>query len=501
MVNLALPRIGRDLPSPVLGVLEGQSYVYTGYLLTLSTLLLVAGALTDHYGRRRTFAIGLGGFGATSVLCGLAPSLELLVVFRLLQGAAGALLVPGSLALIRSTFEGDAQARAFGIWAGASAGMTVLGPFLGGLLVDAVSWRAAFLINVPIVAVALYGTVRHVRETRDAGASGRFGLLGAAVAVVALGGLSFGAIHGQQHEWREPLAFVALGLGAAAMAAFPVLMARRRDPLVPLALFRLRNFSVTNVSTLLIYGAIYVTFYYQALFLQGTLGYTAAAAGLTSLPPALLVALLSTRFGALAGRRGPRLFMGIGPAVMALGIVWLARVPASSAAWTLAPLDPATYVPPRDFLVDLLPGLVGFGLGLAILVAPLTIALMASVPARHAGVASAVNNAISRVGPQLAGALIFIAITSSFYAGIGARLEGLDTRAPWFRQAVAPLNAPRLRAGDGAIPPAALARASEIERASREQSTSAFHLAMAVSAGLLLAGAAVNAAGIRDERG
>ena len=496
VVNVALPRIGRELPSTLFGVLEGQSYVYTGYLLTLSSLLILAGALTDYYGRKRMFTIGLAGFGITSVLCGLAPNMELLVLFRLLQGAAGAILVPGSLALIRSTFEGEAQGRAFGIWAGASAGTTILGPFLGGILVDTVSWRAAFLINVPLVALALYATAAHVRETKDEDASGRFDWLGAFVAAVAVGGLSFGAIYGQQREWRDPLAFVALGSGALATAAFPFLMARRRDPLVPLSLFGSRNFSVTNLSTLLIYGALYVTFYYQALFLQGTLGYSAAAAGLAGLPGGVLLTLLSTRFGALAGRYGPRLFMSVGPALMALGVLWFVRVPPDSAAWTFAPGDASTYLPPQSYLVDFLPGLVVFGLGLAMLVAPLTTALMSSVPGRYAGVASAVNNAISRVGPQLAGAVIFIAITSSFYAGMAQRLPGTPTSSAEFRKVYAPLNMPA-RCGPNQSCPQPIAEQMD---AARHASTDAFHLAMLVGAALLAAGAVVNAVGIRNER-
>ena len=498
IVNVALPRIGREVPSTLFAVLEGQSYVYTGYLLSLSALLILAGALTDHHGRKRMFVLGLAGFGITSVLCGLAPNMELLILFRLLQGAAGALLVPGSLALIRSSFEGEEQGRAFGVWAGASAGTTIIGPFIGGMLVDTVSWRAAFLINVPLVAIALYATLAHVRESRDRSSSGRFDWLGAIVAAIAVGGLSFGAIYGQQREWREPLAFVALGLGTLATIAFPILMARRQHPLVPLELFRSRNFSVTNLSTLLIYGALYVSFYYLALFQQGVLGYTAAAAGLAGIPGGLLLTFLSTRFGALAARHGPRLYMSAGPALMAVGILWFARVPASSAPWTFAPGDPATYAPPMSFLVDFLPGQLVFGLGLAMMVAPLTSCLMTSVPSRFAGVASAVNNAISRVGPQLAGAVIFIAITSSFYAGMAARLPEVDTADPHFRQGVSPLNPPKLVTEGQRFPPSVGQRQQQIDRASREQSTDSFHLAMLVSAALLAAGAAANVIGIRD---
>jgi len=490
VVNVALPRIGREVPSTLFGVLEGQSYVYTGYLLSLSALLILAGALTDHHGRRRMFVLGLAGFGLTSVLCGLAPNMELLVAFRLLQGAAGALLVPGSLAIIRSTFEGEEQGRAFGVWAGASAGTTIVGPFVGGILVDTISWRAAFLINVPLIALALYAALVHVRESRDASAGGRFDWPGALVAALAVGGLSFGAIYGEQRAWRDPAALVALAIGALAALALPVLMARSRSPLVPLELFRSRNFSVTNLSTLLIYGALYVTFYYLALFQQGTLGYTAAAAGLAGIPGGLLLTFLSTRFGALAGRHGPRLFMSAGPALMALGILWFARVPASSAPWKFAPGDPATYAPPVGYLVDFLPGQLLFGLGLAMMVAPLTSCLMMSVPGRFAGVASAVNNAISRVGPQLAGAVIFIAITSSFYTGFAARLPGTDTSTPAFRREYAPLTVPQCERCDDP-------EAKRIGIA-RSESTSAFALAMVVGAGMLAAGAAVNAVGIRD---
>ena len=249
VVNVALPQIGRQLPVHLFGVLEGQTYVYNGYLLTLSALLILAGALNDYYGRRRMFAIGLVGFGLTSVLCGLAPNLELLVVFRLLQGAAGAVLVPGSLSLIAATFSGPAQARAYGIWAGASSGTTLLGPFVGGVLVDTVSWRAAFLINVPLVLLALYAVLRHAEESRDEEASPRFDWLGAGVVALGVGGLAFGAIYGQQREWRDPLAFVALGIGALATVGLPFLMTRRHHPLIPPELFRSRNFTVVNLST------------------------------------------------------------------------------------------------------------------------------------------------------------------------------------------------------------------------------------------------------------
>jgi len=484
VVTVALPRIGRELPTTILGVLEGQLYVYTGYLLTLSALLILAGALSDFYGRRRVFLIGLVGFGLTSVLCGLAPNMEFLVLSRVLQGAAGAILVPGSLALLTANFSGEAQGRAYGVWAAATAATTILGPFIGGILVDTISWRIAFLINVPLVVVAVWATLNHVPESRNESASGRFDWLGAVVVAIAVGGLSFGATYGQQREWRDPLAYVALAAGVVATIAFPFLMARNRDPLVPLELFRSRNFSVTNISTLLIYGALYVTFYYLALFLQGVLGYSASAAGLAGIPGGLLLVVLSTRFGALSARYGPKIFMTVGPALMAIGVLWFARVPATSPAWVFMPGDPSSWLPPREWFVDFLPGQIIFGFGLAMMVAPLTTALMTSVPVRNSGVASAINNAISRVGPQLAGAAIFVAITASFYSGMAARLPGTDTSDPTFRHNYSPMNVPR------SSDPAA--------QAARDQSTDAFHLAMFVGAGLLAAGALVNAVGISN---
>jgi len=479
--------MGEQLSTRLFGVLEGQSYVYNGYLLTLSALLILAGALTDFYGRRRMFSLGLAGFGLTSVVCGLAPTMEWLVFFRIFQGAAGALLVPGSLSLITATFTGEEQAQAYGVWAGASSGVTLLGPFVGGLLVDMLSWRSAFLINFPLVLFGLWVTRRYVRESRDEQASAAFDWRGATVAALAVGGLAFGAIYGQQREWHDPLAFVALAVGATAMILFPVLMARSAHPLVPLHLFRSRNFTVTNLSTFVIYGALYVTFYYFVLFMQGTLGYTAAAVGLSTIPASLWLVLFSSRFGTLAGRYGPRWFMAIGPAIMAVGALWLLRVQASSAAWVFAPHVTESYFPPRSFLVDFLPAFIIYGIGVTIMVAPLTTALMTSVPVHNSGVASAINNAISRVGPQLAGAAIFVAITASFYAGLAARVSGIDVASLEFRRQIAPLNRPAV-----GVSPALVA-------AAREVSADAFHLAMRISAALLVSGALINAVGIRRQ--
>lgn len=485
VVNVALPRIGRELPSTFFGVLEGQSYVYNGYLLTLSALLILAGAASDFYGRRRMFGIGVVAFGLMSALCGLAPNMELLILFRLLQGAAGALLIPGSLSLISAAFTGEEEGRAIGTWSAASAATTLLGPLVGGLLVDTISWRVAFLINVPLALIALYAVVRHVEESRDTEASGHFDWLGATVVALAVGGLAFGAISGQQRQWRDALAFVSLGVGILALIALPVLMLRSRNPLIPPSLFRSRTFTVANISTLLIYGALYVVGYNTGLFQQGILGYTAAAAGLGFLPTSLLLALTSRWFGALAGRYGPRRFMAAGPAIMAVGVLWFARIPVTSQPWILRPDQPASFIPPVSYWVDILPGSLILGLGLCMMVAPLTTAVMTSVPTHRAGLASAINNALARVGPQLVGAALFVAITASFYGSLASRTH-IDVSTPPVRREISPLNRP-----GPTVPPDQVA-------AAQQASTDAFHVAMLVAAGLLLVSAAINVLGIES---
>ena len=489
VVNVALPKIGDELQSSLLGKFVAENFVYYGYLLSLSALLILAGALADYYGRKRMFAVGLAGFGVTSVLCGLAPNIILLIVFRVLQGVAGALLVPGSLALITSAFDGEEQGRAFGIWAGSSAFMTILGPFVGGVLVSSVSWRAVFFINVPLIIVAIYATRVHVSESRGDTSAAHLDWLGALTVFLAVGGLSFGTIMGQQSQWHGMVPYASLVIGGIAAIAFPFEMVRSSHPLVPPSLFRSRNFTVVNIATVLIYGALYVTFAFLVIFLQGTLGYSPAAAGLVGIPQSLFLAFLSSRFGRLAARSGPRFFMSVGPAILALGALWWARIPAGSAAWIFGTKSPARLFPPGAYFVDLLPGYVLFGIGLVMLVAPLTTALMSSVPKQNSGVASAVNNAISRVGPQLAGALIFIAIASSFYASLHAQVPSLDTSSSSFRAKVAPFNRP-----DPGTAPA-------VARAARDASAHAFHVSMLFAAGLFAAGGAVSAVWLRNPTG
>ena len=487
IVNVALKAIGEQLPASAVGVLEGESYIVNGYLLTVSALLILAGALADAYGRRRLFIIGLIGFGASSVLCGLAPTMELLIAGRLVQGIFGAFLVPSSLAIITATFDGPERGRAFGIWAAASSATTVLGPPVGGFLVDTFSWRIAFLINVPLVALAVVIALRWVAESRNESAPARFDWLGAIAVALAVGGLAFGAIRGQQQNWTDPVAWAALVVGAVATVALAPLMILRRDPLIPPQLFRSRNFTITNISTFLIYGALYVVFAYQALFLQGTLGYSALASGLAGMPISLALAFLSTTFGHLAGRRGPRWFMAIGPALMAVGLLWLTRIPVGSEPWLARVEDPRSLIPSTGYLVDVLPAMLVFAVGISILVAPLTTALMGSVPTRNSGLASAINNAISRIGPLLAGAVIFIGVSASFYGALHARVPTLDTSSAAVRAAIPPLNPP-----DSSVP-------AEQVIAARDASTDAYHLAMLIAAALCVGGAVTNGVGIRNQ--
>ncbi len=486
VVNLALKRIGEELPRLTsLGVLEGQAYIASGYLAVLAALLIIAGALADRFGRRRIFAIGLASFGIISALCGIAPSIEFLIVARILQGAAGALLVPGSLAIITSAFEGPVRARAFGLWASATSALTLLGPILGGLLVDNLTWRVAFLINVPLVAIALWASIRHVEESRDADAEGHFDWLGSLVGAIAVGGLAYGAIRGQQAQWSDPAAWAALAIGAAALVLFPILMATRQHVLVPLSLFRNREFATINLATFLIYGALYVSFTYTALLYQGTLGYSATGAAIVGIPSGVLIAVLSARVGSLMARFGARIFLVAGPLIVAAGQIWLARLPVTSQPWVADLARPSTLVPPVDTLVDVLPSSIAFGLGMALVVAPLTSTLMGSIPARNSGLGSAINNALSRVGQPLLGAVIFVAITASFYTGLASRVPGLDPSDPAVRAAIAPLN-----------PPVAGTPADELA-AAKAASVDAFHLAALVSAALMIAGSAVSAVGLR----
>ena len=486
VVNAALPRIGRELPATLVGVLEGQTYVISGYLAVLAAFLILAGALSDHYGRRRVYAIGLAGFALTSALCGLAPTLEFLVIARLLQGAAGALMVPGALSIITQTFAEAERGRAFGLWTSATSALSLAGPLLGGLLVDTIGWRVAFLINVPILAVAIVITLRYIAESRDDDPDRRFDWLGALVAAVAVGGLSFGVIRGGEHEWQDPIAWASIVIGLTALIAFPFLMRRRPDPLVPLGLFRSRTFTTINLMTFFVYGGLYVMLSYLSITLQGALGYTALAAGVSVLPIGLSLITLSTRIGTVASRTGARRFLTLGPALMTAGLLWFSRLPATSPAWRASPEQLSSLIPPPAFFIDILPAVVLFGLGIACVVAPLTNTLMGSIPERFSGLGSAINNAIARVGQPLLGALIFVAVSGTFYAALSTLAPDLDLTSAAVRAGFPPLNPPRVEA-----------TAEQIDAAARA-SIEAFHQAMTVAAGLVAIGGAVSWVGLRQ---
>jgi EmrB/QacA subfamily drug resistance transporter len=488
VVNAALPRIGRELPATLVGVLEGQTYVISGYLAVLAAFLILAGALSDHYGRRRVYAIGLAGFALTSALCGLAPTLEFLVIARLLQGAAGALMVPGALSIITQTFAEAERGRAFGLWTSATSALSLAGPLLGGLLVDTIGWRVAFLINVPILAVAIVITLRYIAESRDDDPDRRFDWLGAFVAAVAVGGLSFGVIRGGEHEWQDPIAWASIVIGLTALIAFPFLMRRRPDPLVPLGLFRSRTFTTINLMTFFVYGGLYVMLSYLSITLQGALGYTALAAGVSVLPIGLSLITLSTRIGTVASRTGARRFLTLGPALMTAGLLWFSRLPATSPAWRASPEQLSSLIPPPAFFIDILPAVVLFGLGIACVVAPLTNTLMGSIPERFSGLGSAINNAIARVGQPLLGALIFVAVSGTFYAALSTLAPDLDLTSAAVRAGFPPLNPPRVEA-----------TAEQIDAAARA-SIEAFHQAMTVAAGLVAIGGAVSWVGLRQSQ-
>ncbi|HSS23943.1 MAG TPA: DHA2 family efflux MFS transporter permease subunit [Mycobacterium sp.] len=387
VVNVALPTIGRELHAG----LTDQQWVLDGYLLTLSALLLSGGAAGDRYGRRRVFVIGLVAFTAASLACGLAPTIGWLIGARLVQGIGAAALVPGSLALIDAGITDDDRGRAVGIWAGMSGVTTALGPFIGGWLVDAASWRWVFFLNVPLAVAVAWIAVRHLPESRDPTASGRPDILGTAAVTVGLAGVTYALIEAPSRGWTFTTVTAAI-IGAAALVAFPLIEQRVRSPFLPLELFRSRQFTGANLTTLAVYTAVGGAFFLLAVQLQQSLHYSALAAGLATLPSTIMMLIGSPWAGALAQRTGPRIPMTVGPLIAAVGLALMARV-----------------VPGATYLGVVLPGVVVFGVGLAITVAPLTAAVLSAVPDTYAGTASGVNNAIARVAGLLAIAVLPVA--------------------------------------------------------------------------------------------
>jgi EmrB/QacA subfamily drug resistance transporter len=406
VVNVALPTISEDLGAG----LSGLQWILDAYLVTLSALLLLGGSLGDLFGRRRTFVIGLVGFTVASLLCGVAPTTPALVAARALQGVGAALLVPGSLAILAASFAPEDRARAVGAWSGLSGVSTAVGPFLGGWLVDAVSWRLVFLLNLPLAVVAVAVALRWVPESSDPAASRRPDVAGAATASLGLGGVAYALIEGPAGVSVDVV--VAGVLGAVALVAFVVVERSVAAPMLPLELFRSRQFSGANATTFAVYAALSGATFLVVLQLQLVLGYSALEAGAATLPITVLLLVLSAQAGALAQRIGARLPMTVGPLLVAVGQVLLAQVRAGD-----------RYRP------DVLPGVVVMGLGLALTVAPLTAAVMAAVDERHVGVGSGVNNAVARVAGLLAIALLpavvgldLAADDAAFSAGYGRAL-------------------------------------------------------------------------------
>lgn len=379
VVNVALPKIGLDVG----GGMPTQQWVLDGYLLTLSALLLLGGVLGDWYGRRRVFVIGLVAFSIASLGCGLAPGGATLIAARLLQGVGGALLVPGSLALINASIRSEDRSRAIGVWAGLSGVSTAVGPLLGGWMVDAFSWRWVFLINLPLAALACVVAMRHVPESRNASTTGRLDIVGAVAVTVGLAGLTYAVIEIPAHGWT-PATLVAAPAGVLALLGFLPIERRAEPPLLPLEMFESRQFSGANACTLTVYGALGGAFFLLAIHLQQSLGYSALEAGLATLPITAVMLLLSPRMGALSDRTGPRAPMTIGPLIAAVGLLMLARV-----------------VPGVTYVTAVLPAVVVFAFGLAITVTPLTSAVLAAVDERHVGAASGVNNAVARMAGLL----------------------------------------------------------------------------------------------------
>jgi EmrB/QacA subfamily drug resistance transporter len=466
VVNVALPAIADDLDT---GFVE-QQWIVEGYLLTLGALLLVGGSLGDILGRRLIFAIGLALFGATSLLCAIAPSAELLIAARTLQGAAGALLVPASLALITAAFPRDERGAAIGSWTAWTGIAFVLGPLGGGAIIEYVSWRWIFAINVPLVLATLVLTRAGVEESVDEQAPKRIDYLGALLVSLGLGGPVFALIEQQTYGWGDPVVYLPLIAGLVLLGLFVAHERRTDHPMLPLELFRSRNFSVGNLSTLGIYGGLGAATFFVTIYLQQVAGYSAIEAGLALVPVTAIMWLLSRRFGALADRIGPRALMGGGPIVAGIGLIWMGRLDADV-----------------SYLTELLPGVLVFGLGLAATVAPLTTAVLGAVPEHNAGVASGVNNQVSRVAALLAIAAVSAVVAAAFTTELDDRAAGLPAAA---RAAVE--DARPLSGGVDGSP--------ALDLPVEDASVTAYRTGMAVGGGLVVVGGILSLIGIANPR-
>ena len=475
-VNVALPAIERDLG----GGLAGQQWVSNAYLLTLGSLILVGGSLGDLYGERRIFTLGVVGFGAVSIVCALAPSIEVLVAGRALQGIFGALLTPSALAVIVASFPPDERGAAIGSWTAWGGIALVIGPLAGGWLIDVATWRWIFAINVPFVVATVVIVRMAVSERAREGPRVHLDYLGATLCALGLAGPVFALIRQPAVGWTSPEVVVPAVVGVAMLALFIVHEARTPHPMLPLGLFRRRNFAVGNLETLLMYGGLSAVIFFLVLFLQQVAGYDALQAGLATLPITVVMFALSRRAGRMADRYGPRWFMGAGPLVAAAGLALLQRVDAH-----------------LDYVTDLLPALLLFSLGLSATVAPLTATVLADADEHNAGIASGVNNAIARVAGLLAVAALGAVVAGQFGATIDERLAG-ERLSPAAQRIVNEAKDRTLaRANPDGLPPT---EGRVVTQAAEDAAVTAFHRGVGIAAALVALGGLLGVAGIRNPR-
>jgi len=465
VVNVALPALQSDLNATITEV----QWVIEAYALFLGALILVGGSLGDQFGRRRVFLAGVALFTTASVLCGLAGSARMLIAGRALQGIGAAFLVPGSLAIISATFDDAGRGRAIGTWSGFSAMTAALGPVAGGWLIEHVSWRAVFFLNVPLAAAVVALTWRFTAESRDPSRSGHVDWTGAALAVLGLGGIVFGLL-----EWpslgASPPVLGGIAAGAAALALLVPVEKRARNPMLPLGLFRSRMFTLTNLLTLALYGALGVILFIVPMNLIQVQHYTATEAGAAFLPFPLILFALSRWSGGLVARTGSRLPLTLGPLISAAGLAMYAGPGIGGSYWT-----------------TFFPAIVALGVGMAITVAPLTTTVMGAVERDHAGVASGVNNAVARVAGLLAIAVFGVVLVRTFDTRVRPRLDHLDLPSPV--QRAIDLELPKMAGAELDSMPMAPAQRAAVRQAIDEEFVSGFRLVMIGSAALALAAA------------
>lgn len=474
VVNVALPAISDGLNVG----LAGQQWVVEAYTLALVSLLLVGGSLGDQFGRRRMFVVGLVGFGATSILCAISPTDGFLIGARALQGITGALLVPGSLAIVASTFEGEARGKAVGTWTAWTGIATVIGPAGGGALIGLTSWRAIFWVNIPLIAATVMLTLHSVKESRDEDAFRGIDWAGIALSAIGLGAPTFALIEQPSRGWSDPVVWATMAAGVLCFALFLLREATARHPMLPLSLFRIRNFWVTNLTTLATYAGLIGGLFFVGLYLQQVAGYSPLQAGLATTPISVLMFFLSPRFGRMASGTGPRLPMTAGPIVGGLGLLLLMRVDTQA-----------------SYLVDVLPGLLVFGVGLSATVAPLTATVLDSVDEHRVGIASGVNNGVSRVAGLLAIAVLGAIISASFGAKLDEHL-GAAPLSPAASSAVAEAKEKPLAVPAAEDLPAA--DASRVTQAAEDASTSSFHLGIGIAGILMIIGGIVAGLGVQN---